>query len=294
MSRSWRIAAAGLAALAACATARSVGQALKGGSLDLLDVASGAFLPGTYGKLVSKFVDTLKGSPDGEPGSDSAASTPAIGGEGGEMIPSGSAASPEEPGEPEPLVIEFDLVKQALLEGTSVALPVRDGDILRDGGDDPEGGDNLRVLLRSSAPCWVYVVLVDATGKIDTLFPGTWGGGTNPVPPDVDLSVPAGSDWFYLDRNKGVETIYLFASREQRLDLEQLLADLEKAKPAATPPVRIDRPIPITRGIGGTRPGRERTLELKDGSQAAFTPGAFVVPASRSSEVVLTRWYRHE
>ncbi|MFO0983531.1 MAG: DUF4384 domain-containing protein [Planctomycetota bacterium] len=279
--------------------------------LDLLGVATGHFVPDKYQELCQGFIDVLKKMPTPEPADASTvaaadptpthpelvaqtasiASTPPIAipapaSDAVTAVPRGEAADAP------PLQVEFDIVKEAMVENREVALPVHDGDVLRDGSGNPEAGDNYKILFRASAPCHVYIVQVDATAKIDTLFPGGFGNGQNPVQPNVELALPT-TDWFYLDQNKGVETIYFFATREPHQELERLLNEIERNKPTTPPPVRIEKPIVASRGVAGTRPGRNRQVQLNSGQTVSVAPTSFIV-SGRSAEVVLTKWFHHE
>jgi len=164
--------------------------------------------------------------------------------------------------------------------------------VLRDGDGAEGAGDNYKVTFSANESCFVYVVQVDASGKIDRLFPGPYVAESNPVTAKKSYSLPEGANWFYLDRNKGVETVYFFGSRERNVKLEELLDAIEKNRPVGPIALRIDRPIAVTRGVEGVRPGKARPVELPNGSTVSFSPSSFLVPA-KASEVVLTRWFHH-
>jgi uncharacterized protein DUF4384 len=316
---------AGLAAalLAACSVMEGI---VKSGGMDIVSAAAETFAPG-YSALVSRFVGVLRKSTDDKPSSAPSSSGPASShpssypavaqspppspssmpqsgpanassdttrGAGG--VTTGSTTRVESrPTDPNaPLSIEFDLMREVVIEGRSIPVSVRNGDTLRDGGGI--GGDNYKIFFRATQPCHVYVVQADSTGKLDVLFPGGLSGGHNPVPAGVECSIPGASNWLYLDQNKGIEHIFFLASRDPNAELSDVLAKLERAEPIRTaqPARRIDTPLVVTRGAGGTRPGTMRPVAFENGATASFSPTEFLAMGSRSSQIVQTRWFRHE
>ncbi len=214
----------------------------------------------------------------------------------GATAPSASATPAEPAG---PLEIEFDLLREVLVDGRTLPVPVRDGDALQGSSPGIEG-ENYKVTCRVSEPCYVYLVQIDATGRIDVLFPGGLSGGANPVQPGGAVEIPEPGLWFFLDETRGIEHVILLASRERNVELEDLLVELEKEKPKPVEGAiaRVEVPTSVnrgvTRGAGGVRPGKARPVVLSNKDSVAFTPTTFLARSARTGQVVLTRWFRHE
>ncbi len=195
-----------------------------------------------------------------------------------------------------PLGLDVAVLRELVVDGRSVPVPVEDGDILRDGVGRDTTGDNLKVKVQASAECYVYVVSVDATGWAQPLFPGGLAGaGSNPVRAGQALELPAGSDWLYLDEYRGVETLYFLASRERRTDLEETLTELAAlTRPPLSNPTPVEQPATLARGFSGTRPGAAPTMVTgSDGAKHQAVAQSFMANAG-SADLVITRWFRHD
>ena len=48
---------------------------------------------------------------------------------------------------------------------------IHDGDILKDGGDNPQSGDKFKIIFRTNCDCFVYVASADGSGWAQPLFP---------------------------------------------------------------------------------------------------------------------------
>jgi hypothetical protein len=160
------------------------------------------------------------------------------------------------------LEVTFDVVREGV--GGSQAQPVRDGDTMT-------GQDLHKVVFQFTITCCIDIAQVEATGRVDPIFPSRYASGGNPVQAYTSYSVPAGTDWFYLDNNVGVETIYVMASREWRSDLQEILAQLEYRKQSLVQQqVQMNQYTIVIRGIGG---GASRRCH-PDGAVAGWNAGA--------------------
>ena len=183
------------------------------------------------------------------------------------------------------LSAEIDVVREVYEQGTYRARPVTDGETLTE-------NDNYKVLFQCNMQCYMYIAQLDSTGKMDPIFPGQYVSGGNPTNPNTLLTIPPGTNWFFLDRNTGVETIYFIASRTRRTDIEQLfnkLADANKTLVRRTP-ISVESPVVFTRGIGGVRQGRTQPVNFQDGSQGQYSSTLF---ESIQADFVVTRWFYH-
>jgi len=197
-----------------------------------------------------------------------------------------SVASEEEPSDVHSLEVEIDVVKEVYLSGGYQARRVADGDILTK-------NDNYKAMFRCNMQCYMYIIQLDSTGKMDPVFPSSYFAWGNPVEPHTVFSLPPENKWFYLDENNGVETIYFVASRSRRLDLEQLFSKFEEVNRSLVQesPVSLDSAVVITRGIEGVREGGKQTVHFQDGSQGQFASTLF---SSIQADFVVTRWFYHQ
>lgn len=174
---------------------------------------------------------------------------------------------------------------------------VQDGDVLRDGRGDPSRGDLLRVHFQANCACWVYVIGIDATGFVARIFPDPDDALTNPVQPGVNYLMPGGSQWWALDDHRGVEQIYFVASREPRPDIEAAVAQLA-GQPRRTggdsyQPVREPAIVPVTRGLVKVDAPAPVRVPMGGAAPAVVTPTIFT-NSDQTTDVVITRWFRHE
>ena len=187
--------------------------------------------------------------------------------------------------ERQPLEVSIDFVKEIFINGRYQAVPIRDGDTLNQ-------RDNYKILFQSSTPCYMYIAQLDATGKMDPILPSRFTSYRNPIRPDVLHDIPSGTNWFYLDANRGVETIYFIASRTPRQDIEQLFRKLEMTNRTLIQhnTVSMDSAYVVTRGIGGMRPAGNQIVNFQNGRQGQY---AATLLQSIQADFVMTRWFHH-
>jgi len=107
-------------------------------------------------------------------------------------------------------------------------------------GDSLSSGDLYRIVIRPETNGYLYIFQVDAASAIQRLFPmPTYGSqrlnNLNPVQRGTTYYLPAQTKAFYLDNTRGKETIYVFASRKPRPDLEDLSTALVNAQARQNP-----------------------------------------------------------
>ena len=138
----------------------------------------------------------------------------------------------------------------------------------------------------------MYIAQLDATGKMDPILPSRFTSYRNPIRPGTLHDIPSGTNWFYLDANFGVETIYFIASQTPRPDIEQLFIQLESTNRTLIQQnkVSMDSAYVVTRGIGGMRPGGSQPVSFQNGSQGQFSS---TLIQSIQADFVMTRWFHH-
>ena len=220
------------------------------------------------------------------------------------------------------LSVQFDVLYRLQSEGFEKVRSVSDfmhSDEIRMGKSAPSlrsGVDFYKVCFSLTQPRHVYVFQLDATGKIDPIFPnqGLLPGGSNPVKRNFRYEVPGSPKWAYLDKNVGFEKIYVFVTQRPKPALGALYPYFIEAgrkivndkwmQGAFAPEIRKQQPydgpfIPAfttpqmvsvtTRGINGR--GMEDVAEVKThGFTLTYTPSVYMC---QKSELVQTLWFHH-
>ncbi len=178
-------------------------------------------------------------------------------------------------------------------QGDEIAL-VADGDVLRDGRGNPAAGDKIKIVLRPETACYVYVVGIDGSGLVRSLFPPAPGYDPRPVMPSRDYTIPQGREWAALDEVRGVETLYVIASPEPRPDLDQALKAFE-VRPRSIGPItaKVEEPAILPADYREMEKGRSASIDLESGRRLQVPTHTYV--AAQAGEALrLTRWFRHE
>jgi len=194
----------------------------------------------------------------------------------------------------QPISIDVALVRETqMAEGKKITV-IHDGDILKDGGDNPQSGDKFKVVFRTNCDCFVYVVSVDGSGWAQPLFPLGSAKGI-PVKKDKEYVLPGEKQSFALDKNKGIESIFFVASPWARPDIVKSLSTLAaQKKPSNFVALASVEEAPIIpNGFVAMRSAPRARVRDDLGKES------FVVPTSYSGagvgkEVRLTRWFHHE
>lgn len=195
----------------------------------------------------------------------------------------------------EPIRLDVTVVREVVIDGRPVPVPVEDGDVLVDGIGRDHDGDNLKIRFQVNTECYVYAVWIDATAWATPVFP--LQSTDNPVEPDKRYSVPEGDDWLYLDDYRGVENLYFVASHvpipELERSLESFAGRTREFREEGIEVALVDEPAEITRGLAGVRPGKSAPVTATDGTSHDVASQSFVSELA-SSDLVVTRWFRHE
>lgn len=118
-----------------------------------------------------------------------------------------------------PIALETALLKKV----GAGALPVPDSDILFDGiGESIR--DEFRVLFRPNQQSHVYVIGVDAVGRVQPLFPPSFPDRANPVLPGESILLPGADSWYQLDQYTGLQHVYFYVSPTRNEWLEKQMA----------------------------------------------------------------------
>jgi Domain of unknown function (DUF4384) len=187
------------------------------------------------------------------------------------------------------------LAQQRTSNGQVRMRPVQDGDVLYDGRGDPARGDKIKIFFAANCACYVYVIGIDATGYVASIFPEGGGHATSRVQPGERYLVPDGTTWWGLDDYRGVEQIYFIVSRERRLDIENQVANLAGQRPpipANYRPVQEPAIVPTTRGLVQVQSAAPAAVPTEYGSEQ-ISPTSFQSTVA-DADLVVTRWFRHE
>ncbi len=200
----------------------------------------------------------------------------------------------QQPQAQEPISLDVILVKKHLRNGVSTYIPIKDGDILRDGRGNAQAGDKFRVMFRANADCYVYVIAVDGSAWAQGIFPPASKPFANPVKAGDQHILPEGTNWFSLDQYKGIETLFFVASKERRLDLEQILKTITgRERSPLEKPVGVSEPAIIPNGFSQARPSTSPVaFSTSQGSQELIPTTFFAKTAGE--DLRITRWFRHQ
>lgn len=188
------------------------------------------------------------------------------------------------------------LAQQSTPDGEVRLRPVHDGDVLYDGRGDPARGDKIKIFFAANCACYVYVIGIDATGYVASIFPEVGAHVVSRVQPGEKYLVPGGTTWWGLDDYRGVEQIYFIASRERRRDIEDLVAQLAGQRPSLPAdyrPVRKPAVVAMTRGLVQVQSAAPAAVPTEYGSEQQISPTLFQSTVA-DADLVITRWFRHE
>jgi hypothetical protein len=194
-----------------------------------------------------------------------------------------------------PISLDVLLVKKHLVNGVQSYLPIKDGDILLDGRGNPQAGDKFRVMFRANTDCYVYVIAVDGSAWAQGLFPSASNPFANPVKAGQQHILPEGTNWFSLDQYKGIETVFVVASRERRQDLEDILTTITgRERNPAEKPHAVSEPAIIPNGYSGARPGSSPfAFPISQHQEQELLPTTYFVKTA-GEDLRITRWFRHQ
>ncbi|MCB9776665.1 MAG: DUF4384 domain-containing protein [Nitrospiraceae bacterium] len=196
---------------------------------------------------------------------------------------------------PVPISLDVLLVKKHMVNGVQSYLPIKDGDILLDGRGNPQAGDKFRVMFRANTDCFVYVIAVDGTAWAQGIFPTASSPFANPIKAGQQYILPEGTNWFSLDQFKGIETIFVVASRAPRQDIEHILTTITGRERSPTEkPQAVSEPAIIPNGYSGARPGLSPfAFPAAQNQQQELLPTTYFVKTA-GEDLRITRWFRHQ
>jgi hypothetical protein len=114
--------------------------------------------------------------------------------------------------------IGFDWAFGALVGKSKAMVPiVRDTTL--------KSGEEIKMLVKLTKDCFVYVIHQDSKGEIELLFPYKIQQFQTDYVVDKNYYVPKGRSWSVFDKNTGKEIFFLIASAERLLDLEVKLGN---------------------------------------------------------------------
>jgi hypothetical protein len=175
---------------------------------------------------------------------------------------------------------------EARRQGEPAFVPLKDGESLASRVDD------YRVMARALSPGHLYIFQVDATGRVDWLFPHNRttpvSHGTNPLAAGAAARIPSpeSPSSLYLDNTVGFEHVYAVFSATRWLRLEDALS---RPAPAGWPEGDgstrgvVEAPVGLgLRGVGGVR--TDAPVGTAPSGDRFQGDGYFLV---------LERWFRH-
>ncbi len=194
----------------------------------------------------------------------------------------------------EPLELDAALLRQVTTASGKQVTMMQDGDVLKDGRGNPQLGDKFKVVFRTNADCFMYVIAIDGSGWAQVLLPSSDHSPANPVAKDREYTFPDGDKWFSLDQVRGIETLYFIASPGPRPDIEEALRKIAEAeRPAVTQVAQVQEPAILPSGFGAALAGEPTQVKLESGRQLEITPTTYRA-AQPGDDVRVTRWFKHE
>ncbi len=100
-----------------------------------------------------------------------------------------------------------------------------------------KSGDEIKMMVKMTKDCFVYVVYLDSQGDLALLFPYTIRQLQTDYVVAKPYYVPKGRNWMTLDKNTGKEVFFLVGSAERLLDLEAKLGNYYSADPSDRKPL---------------------------------------------------------
>lgn len=91
--------------------------------------------------------------------------------------------------------------------------------------------DDYRLVFQVSGDTYLYIFQLDPAGRLYLLFPNREVTAlSNPIECGRTYYLPGSNSWFYLDRNRGEEKIFILRASTEREDLELLWQKYRRAK----------------------------------------------------------------
>jgi hypothetical protein len=100
-----------------------------------------------------------------------------------------------------------------------------------------KSGDEIKMMVKLTRDCFVYVIYYDSQGEISLLFPYSMGQLQTDYKMNKTYYIPKGRSWMALDTVTGKEKFFLIASTERLSELEIKLGDYFSAEPSTRKPL---------------------------------------------------------
>jgi hypothetical protein len=180
-----------------------------------------------------------------------------------------------------PVVINAVFQMQSIFD-KAAWIPIQNGDTLTT-------NDRYKIILSSSSSAYIYVFQIDTLGKLDWLFPknsNKHSRGKNPIPEMAAIHLPNKGKVYELNDNLGVEHLYIIATKNRWIELEEKLSELGgKTISKSNIKVAFQKG---TRGVGGISNENEN-LSLVDMPKGSLMN----ILESKDGVAVLERWFNH-
>jgi hypothetical protein len=124
---------------------------------------------------------------------------------------------------------------------TPVPIPITRDTVLK-------SGDEIKMMVKITKECYVYVVYLDSQGDLSLRFPYSIRQLQTDYVVAKPYYIPKGRDWMILDKNAGKEIFFLVSSTERLLDLEVKLGNYYSADPSNRKPL-ADEVVSEIRGL---------------------------------------------
>lgn len=171
-----------------------------------------------------------------------------------------------------PLSLGVALMKRVVDTDGVRGIAIANGDVLFDGVGE-NFADRFRLVFSPDDDSFVYVVGVDAVGRVQPLYPRVFPDATNPVRAGERILLPSADEWYGLDSFEGLQHIYFYASKVRNRDIERQLT-IFASKPPPDPAGRDGRIYSVSsptlpdilqaRGITGTEAGEVTRIPAED------------------------------
>jgi len=93
-------------------------------------------------------------------------------------------------------------------------------------------GDEMKMMVKLTKDCYVYVIYYDSKGEVNLLFPYSIRQFQSDYGVNKNYYIPKGRVWMKLDKSTGKEVFFLVASTDRLLNLEVKLGDYLSADPS--------------------------------------------------------------
>jgi len=92
--------------------------------------------------------------------------------------------------------------------------------------------DGIRIFFQSAENCYIYILFYDSNDLMTLLYPEKYNYyKKTSITKGIKYFLPEPWDWYPLDNNDGIETIYFIASTSRLTDIEKLAKKLDNKNP---------------------------------------------------------------